>query len=360
MEKTRLLYLDVLKAVSIIMVVFCHYVMIPWDSFLGTIFMVLTYAAVPCFLMCSGYVLLFKKESLLSVVRRIVHVYSALFVWKGLYLLFFSSFFQLQGSKHEILQYLLFFDTVSYENPNANVGHLWFIQGYLMCLLVLPIVSPLFVRREIGTILWTSGLAFLSGQLVISGQFILNGISSLLSVSKVNIETITAITPFNNGYAFCLFFFLVGGILHIFDEKDFLKRRTVLYAGCTMLLVGVVGLMVVRYLEMRTWLWEERYLPYAYQWFSTVLLSVGLFIVVRNFNENGALRWIGTHIGKNTMGIFYFHWPLLFLIWYGSTFWYSLPQKLWVHFAKTIIVVLVASGLTTICKKAPILKKLVS
>ena len=57
----RFAFLDFIKAISIALVVFCHYVMIPSESVAGNILMLLAWGAVPCFFMCSGYVLLHKE-----------------------------------------------------------------------------------------------------------------------------------------------------------------------------------------------------------------------------------------------------------------------------------------------------------
>lgn len=54
-EKVRIYYLDFLKAIAITLVVFCHYVWIPDNSFLGNVLMLLAWSAVPCFFMVNGW-----------------------------------------------------------------------------------------------------------------------------------------------------------------------------------------------------------------------------------------------------------------------------------------------------------------
>ena len=90
MQTKRFEYLDFIKGVAICMVVFCHRVVIPDDSVAGAVCMVLVFSAVPCFMMCSGYVLLFKQESAGKSFRRAGHVYLCMVVWKALYFFFFQ------------------------------------------------------------------------------------------------------------------------------------------------------------------------------------------------------------------------------------------------------------------------------
>jgi len=64
MQQREYPFLDFIKAAAIVLVVLCHYADIPEGSMLGNQLMVLTSAAVPCFFMCSGYVMLFKEPDL--------------------------------------------------------------------------------------------------------------------------------------------------------------------------------------------------------------------------------------------------------------------------------------------------------
>ena len=92
MQSKRLNYLDFIKGVAIVLVVFCHRVLIRDDSILGTVSIMLAYAAVPCFMMCSGYILLFKQENAARSFQRAAHVYVSMVIWKALYLLYFQLF----------------------------------------------------------------------------------------------------------------------------------------------------------------------------------------------------------------------------------------------------------------------------
>lgn len=58
----RIKYIDNLKSISILLVIYCHYVLIDNKSFIGNIFMLLAWCAVPIFFMCSDAMLLNKKN----------------------------------------------------------------------------------------------------------------------------------------------------------------------------------------------------------------------------------------------------------------------------------------------------------
>lgn len=57
MAKSRIAYLDKIKGISILLVVFCHSVMLSAGGVLGNIVMCVAWGAVPCFFMVTGALL---------------------------------------------------------------------------------------------------------------------------------------------------------------------------------------------------------------------------------------------------------------------------------------------------------------
>ena len=53
-KTSRIVYLDVLKGVSMLLVIYCHGVLLPYHSVVGNLMMTLAWGAVPCFVMASG------------------------------------------------------------------------------------------------------------------------------------------------------------------------------------------------------------------------------------------------------------------------------------------------------------------
>ena len=120
MQTKRLDYLDFIKAVAICMVVFCHRVVIPDDSVAGAVCMVLVFSAVPCFMMCSGYVLLFKQESAGKSFRRAGHVYLCMVVWKALYFFFFQMFDTVEWNAVTLFRYLFLLSLIHISEPTRH------------------------------------------------------------------------------------------------------------------------------------------------------------------------------------------------------------------------------------------------
>lgn len=79
----RLVFLDDLKGLCILLVVFCHFVLLPADSVAGNIIMSICWVAVPCFIMTTGY-LLHKKETFdwKRYFTRLVTTYIVFVVWR--------------------------------------------------------------------------------------------------------------------------------------------------------------------------------------------------------------------------------------------------------------------------------------
>ncbi len=87
-QKTnRIAYLDVLKGISMMLVIYCHGVLLPYHSVVGNLMMTLAWGAVPCFVMASGAVLhqgrhfAWKKHG-----KRVGGMYVTLVCWRLLYL----------------------------------------------------------------------------------------------------------------------------------------------------------------------------------------------------------------------------------------------------------------------------------
>ena len=124
MPEKRLGYLDFIKAVSIIWVVFCHRTVIPYDSVAGNVMMMLAFSSVPCFMMCSGYVLLFKQESAKRSLQRAWHVYVCMVIWKALYFLYFQLFDAFSFTAVGLIRYLFFYILLMQISQQISCFHL--------------------------------------------------------------------------------------------------------------------------------------------------------------------------------------------------------------------------------------------
>jgi len=147
MASKRFEELDFIKAISIIMVVGCHQHLLPKGSFLSNVGMMLCYAAVPCFFMCSGYVSAAKPVSLSKQLRRIFQTYAVFVLWRVLYYIFYfnTKYWSMQThSRMDILSYLFLFKPLY----GVSLGHFWFMEAYLGMLMLMPLISALFMQKK--------------------------------------------------------------------------------------------------------------------------------------------------------------------------------------------------------------------
>ena len=113
-KKERIEYLDLLKGISIILVVFCHKVTLPSDTILGNIIMAMAWAAVPNFFFVTGGLMHQSKElKWKKYLNKLLRAYIVLCVWKLLYLLFYSTFQEVTFSKTDLIEYLFMFGDIS-------------------------------------------------------------------------------------------------------------------------------------------------------------------------------------------------------------------------------------------------------
>lgn len=350
--KDRLVYLDFIKAIAIILVVFCHYVIIPNESIAGNVIMLIAWAAVPCFLMCSGYILLFKTEKLRNSISRILRTVFVMIAWKGLYYLFYYYTAGVRAQAREMIEYLFFFGSIQ----GINIGHFWFMNAYILCLCLLPIITPAFAQKKVDSILWVVLMCYLPNQLLYGIQYVLNTIMQG-AANSISISGCSRVFPFSGGHSFSIPFFLLGGILRLLEDSSEKYRRNKVPIGVLLFAVGFAGLAIIKHGQCGTWRWGGAYLDAGYQWNSTVLMSVGLFIILQRMSSNRIALFLAKHIGKNTMGIFYLHVPML--AWSAHYIYPKLPCAVWVNFAKTVSVIVATVLITSGIRRIPYLRRIV-
>lgn len=352
MQTKRLDYLDFIKAVAICMVVFCHRVVIPEDSVAGAVCMMLICSAVPCFMMCSGYVLLFKQENAGRSFRRAGHVYLCMVVWKALYFFFFQMFDTVEWNLITLLRYLLLFGSL----PGVETEHFWFLQAYIPALLVTPLLSPMFCQRRFGMALAFTGLAYFSNQFVMSANLLLQVGSSHWQVELFDVEMLSNIFPLGGEYSSMLVCYMLGGVYRLLEEKEIPQKRAFRAAMLPGALIGLLTMLGVRYLQMGSFAWKGRLLVAQYEWSGTLLLSFCVFALLRAMGNGPLARWIGRNVGQCTMGVYYLHYLCIIpLTVYAVP---HLPVALWVNFAKTALVVAFCVLLTKAGKRIPLVREL--
>lgn len=352
MPEKRFGYLDFIKGISIIWVVFCHRTIIPYDSVAGNIMMMLAFSSVPCFMMCSGYVLLFKQERAKRSLQRAWHVYTCMVVWKALYFLYFQLFDAFPFTPVGLIRYLFLFSPME----GIETEHFWFLQAYLPALLITPLLSPMFYQRRYGMVAAFVGLFYLSNQFLMSADLLLDLASSRLHVDLGNLNTLSNIFPMGGEYSSMTVCFLLGGVHRLMEEKGFPKKPWFLLASLVCLLGGLGGMLLVRYLQTGSFEWHGKLLTAKYEWTSTLVMSFGMFSLLRSIGDLHPAKWIGRHLGRSSMGIYYLHY--LFLMPLAVYVFPHAEPALWMNIVKAILVAVVCVPLVKLGKRIPLVREL--
>lgn len=357
MKNQRVIYLDTLKGFSILFVVFCHFVLLPSDSVSGNILMALAWCAVPCFMMVSGGLMHARKSfSWKNYIYRIFKMYAVLCIWRLIYFLVYLIFFDLSPSKSSVVQYLFLFSDIE----GLNVGFMWYMIAYLVCMLIYPITWFLFHSAgNLGkqTVIFIMLLSFLSGIAVSSCNIFIDCITSLLKLNDFSISGLRKILPFGN-YANMIFYFTFGAFLYEYKEtiKERLAKKRCF--PCCLAAAGLLLLLLVKYRSAHTFSWNGIYISNGYNLFGTSLLSVGIYSIFLLLDSGRICTFISKYIGQYTMGIYYTHYLILILC--GKYLYPHLGEySLALNILKTIIVTCICILITVIFRKIPFLKTLV-
>lgn len=357
-KKERIEYLDLIKAISIILVIFCHKVTMPQDTILGNIIMAMAWAAVPNFFFVTGGLMHQSKElNWKKYLNKLLRAYLVLCIWKILYLFFYSAFQEVAFSKTEFIEYLFVFGDIS----GVNAGHLWFMYAYLFVLLFYPVSWFLFQNRKTGRLILTylAGILFAGTFLVSAGNFIFKLISDVTGLNQLSIS-VAAVFPFGR-YANALFFFIAGGFLLAYREKikEFMKTRHLhIWLPAALTAAGTFGLVFVKYCDTGTFTWDNTYITNGYSRLMTVLLSFGIYLLILNLPVTRAGKFLAKWFGTNTMGIYYLHMPLLVLFQVKFSSYFTDYYSVGLNILKTLVTLLICTGITLILKKIPVLRRL--
>lgn len=357
-KKERIEYLDLIKAISIILVIFCHKVTMPQDTILGNIIMAMAWAAVPNFFFVTGGLMHQSKElNWKKYLNKLLRAYLVLCIWKILYLFFYSAFQEVAFSKTEFIEYLFVFGDIS----GVNAGHLWLMYAYLFVLLFYPVSWFLFQNRKTGRLILTylAGILFAGTFLVSAGNFIFKLISDVTGLNQLSIS-VAAVFPFGR-YANALFFFIAGGFLLAYREKikEFMKTRHLhIWLPAALTAAGTFGLVFVKYCDTGTFTWDNTYITNGYSRLMTVLLSFGIYLLILNLPFTRAGKFLAKWFGTNTMGIYYLHMPLLVLFQVKFSSYFTDYYSVGLNILKTLVTLLICTGITLILKKIPVLRRL--
>lgn len=351
--KSRDLSLDFLKAWAIFLVVYFHNAQLNPDSFLDNLSMLFPYAAVPCFFMVSGAVFFHRPFTMKKHISRMVRFYLVMVLWKAIYLAFYvSQGVPFSASLRKLCSYLFLFQ--SWEG--VGTAHFWFMEAMLTLMLAAPLLYFCFHHTDTKDtaasrhLLWYLLIVLLLfNQIVADGGLLMNLISKLTGKPNWDVSTWGEINPFSFRHSNYFTYYLLGGLL--IENKNRLSARK----GLCMTVLGVLGLLVIKYLQTGSWLWQDTFLQSGYYWISTMLLACGLFLSVLHLKlpETSIPGQFAKVAGSSTLGVFYLHIPLIFCL----TPVLFEPLSTWncwlINTAETLLICLIALLITRIGKRIP-------
>lgn len=343
----RVLYLDFLRAVAPIFVVFIH-TAVTLGGQTPRIHVIQEFGrwAVPIFFMISGSLLLNpKKEFSIGTFYRknVKRLVIALVVWLVLY----SCFFTFTGDYEGMRTYYLgfnFFSGCSY--------HLWFLIAMIGVYILMPLLRPICRERKL------LGYAVIAGIIACFALPFLDTIIRMLAFVTDN--------PFLTGYVnggmlfgklgsevlatFSLvLYFLLGYFL---ATEEFTKKMRWFIYG-----LGVVGGIV-----SLLWIYVGEKImgiPIASSYYSLSVLcfSGALFLAARyGFEKVKKLPWIVGFMAKNSFGVYLCHLAIV-IIFTEKIGWFN--DSAMMIIAASLAVYLISLIISWLLSKIPLVRKIV-
>ncbi len=357
MSKKRIEYLDGIKGFSILLVVFCHNVLLPFESVIGNFLMIICNVAVPLFLMVSGVLLNGAKEfSWKKHFSRMGKIYIVLSVWKAISLIVGMIFSDVSFTIPQLINYLFFCG-----NIDNVVSISWYMEAFIMVLFVHPITYFILKKGDEGKTIFNFivALLFISSFGKVFIEFIFTLLQNHFGFEGLSLYGLVYLFPFWQS-SNIIFFFLFGTFLKVNQEKFDLKipekAKKIMPYVC--IIVGVLGLAIVKYALHKTFKWEGIYVSLGYSRLSTIILAYGFWNIFLE-KDNAVVRFFARCFGKYTMGIFYMHFIVLYvcdIVVYKYCWDYA---SVGLNVLKAIVVASLCVVATKIASYIPVLKQLV-
>ena len=80
--------------------------------------------------------------------------------------------------------------------------------------------------------------------------------------------------------------------------------------------IGLLGLVLLKYLQSGTFCWQNIHLASGYYWTSTIMAASGMFLLAHRIplERFRLLKGFSKTVGTSTLGIFYLHMPLIHIL----------------------------------------------
>lgn len=285
--KTRILYYDILRLISIIAVVLMHTMHNTLNTFnlsgtpanIYNIISQLTYFAVPMFIMISGSLFLIPEKELnikKLYTKNILRIVICLFGF-GMFYSILEIYFNTK-----VLSISMLTESIK----NIFTGNLWAHMWYLYLILGLYMITPLLS-------IFTKNCTKKQLQYVLLILFIFSIIlADITNYLKINIAfNILIANPY-------IFFYLLG---HYFSKYDLSKKFRILNYAASLLSILII--ILNNFINI----FDSSLITYTC--FITFNIIISIFLLIKNINYNfsNKIKQILISLSECTFGIYLIH-----------------------------------------------------
>jgi surface polysaccharide O-acyltransferase-like enzyme len=350
--KNRKLYLEVLRIVAIILVLFHHSdwrgfaLFLHRDGITSVVYLMLSTlceVAVPIFFMISGGLLLKKDESIKDIlVKRVLKFIIVLFVITVIY-----HFYDVMYHNRALGSFRTVFHAFM---TNGASGALWYMYSYIALLLLLP-----FLRNIVRNITANQFIYLIVLNLIFVG--LLPILSFALSNGKYYyINTFNVVLA--NTLSF--FYFLVGHFFeNVVDEKFYNLKNCIRLSVGALAAIVVCTLLTKRRLQLGLGFADSTTEGFQYSLVAVPTYAIYAWAkyIFKNFKEPNRFTAIVSHIGQCTFGIFLLERILrertVFIFdWFDGFLPCVIACFLWIF-----VIILIGTAVVSVIKLIPGVKK---
>ena len=352
-KSQRISGLDFLKAFAICGVIAIHVPLFKVDfinnptagSFLQYALRLLI-EGVPIFMAINGF-LLFKKRNfnIKQHFKKTFRLFLIFLIWGVIITVICTSL----DNPSQKLSIPFIIKSILYVKPGgAPPSVLWFIQELIAVYLIFPIFKKVYdtdfqIFKYVFLVFFI--LFITSNIIILSRDF-----AATFSNTNIFSDLLFSIKRFNIiDTKWCLFYFLLGGMIYHYIDIIKNKRTILLIIGLTAWLFsfffGLATSELQRTVYNQTFNFSSLFFPF---------ILVAMFALVLPMKNDNKIKNIISKIGQNTMGIYLTH--MIFI----SIFYYIIPTERFIERLLFCIITLFASFILTICTQKQMLLKIMS
>lgn len=347
--KSRDIYIDILRILCCLMVIFNHTKWRGFDKIFyisggGTLYLVnnvcsiLCKVAVPIFFMISGVYLLKKEESLIDTYKRLPKIIINIILFSFIYCSLDSYLIDQAFSLKKILKTII----------STGYWHLWYLYAYIALIITLPFFRKFVKGLDLKTSIYMIFIAFLYMVFVPIINHFLIPLNNYVIPSWITI----------NIFIYPIIGYILGNIVEI--DKIKYSHLFILWIA---VIIGIIISFICQYnysLDNPGSISETFLTNFCILNAITIFLTIKKIFINKHYNQT-LIKVIG-ETGKCTFGIYLIHNIFLWKVPILYNFWLKLEGgTIGSHigiFISCILIFFISGIITYILRKIPIIKKI--